>query len=94
MRQLQHPLTGAIYEWADDGIGPVQVTDRNGVQGRFDRDGTQVAGPLIGVDPELCRWVVSGGPTAGGAAGRSRRFATPETVVPPTAPPRASLETA
>lgn len=81
MRRLVHPLTGATYEWADDGVGPVQVTDRQGVAGRFDRDGVRVAGELIGVDPEMCRWIASGGPTPGGAAARSRRFeAAPQTA--------------
>ncbi|WP_344604021.1 hypothetical protein [Sporichthya brevicatena] len=77
MRRLTHPLTGATYEWAEDGVGPVKVTDRQGVVGRFDRDGVRVAGELVPVDPEMCRWIVSGGPVAGGAAARSRRFAAP-----------------
>lgn len=75
MRRLSHPITGWTYEWADDEFGPVQVTDRDGVQGRFDRDGRWVGGPLFVADPEMCRWVASGGPEAGGSAGRSRRFA-------------------
>lgn len=77
MRRLAHPFTGWIYEWADDGIGPVMVTDRNGVSGRFDRDGRPVAGDLGYADPEMCRWIASGGPAVGGAAGRSRRFVVP-----------------
>jgi hypothetical protein len=76
MRKVRHPLTGAMYEWADDGIGPVRVVDGHGVEGRFDRDGIRVSGTLVSVDPELCRWIVSGGPTPGGAATRSRRFST------------------
>lgn len=78
MRRLVHPLTGAVYEWADDGFGPVHVTDRQGVSGRFDRDGVRVAGDLVSVDPEMCRWIASGGATAGGAGGRSRRFEVAE----------------
>lgn len=78
MRRMRHPLTGATYEWADDGIGPVQVTDNEGLQGRFDRDGNCVQGPMYAADPELCRWIVSGGSDPGGAAARSRRFSAAE----------------
>jgi hypothetical protein len=74
MRLIRHPLTGAVYDWAEDGVGPVRVVDRYGDEGRFDRDGNRVRGTLVAVDPQLCRWIVSGGPRAGGAAGRSRRF--------------------
>jgi hypothetical protein len=76
VRRIRHPLTGAIYDWAEDGIGPVRVVDRHGDHGRFDRDGNRVSGDLVSVDPELCRWIVSGGPSAGGAEARSRRFST------------------
>lgn len=74
MRRLTHPLSRATYEWAEDGIGPVLVIDRDGREGRFDRNGVWVQGQLYCADPEVCRWIVSGGPTAGGAGGRSRRF--------------------
>ena len=74
MRRLIHPLSRATYEWAADGIGPVQVTDRDGREGRFDRNGVWQQGNLDVADPEVCRWIASGGPEAGGAAGRSRRF--------------------
>ena len=77
MRRLSHPLTGWTYEWADDGIGPVAVTDRDGAQGRFDRDGRWIAGRLFVADPEMCRWIASGGGEAGGPGGQSRRFAVP-----------------
>ncbi len=77
MRRLSHALTGWTYEWADDGVGPVMVTDRDGVQGRFDRDGRWVTGLLFAADPEMCRWIASGGSEAGGPGGQSRRFAVP-----------------
>jgi hypothetical protein len=38
-----------------------------------------VAGELRRADPEICRWIHSGGKTPGGAAGRSRRFEVEET---------------
>lgn len=79
MRKIQHALSRAVYEWAPDDHGPVLVTDRDGRQGRFDRDGTWVAGDLRRADPELCRWIVSGGKHPGGAGSRSRRFETEET---------------
>ncbi|HEU0102514.1 MAG TPA: hypothetical protein VFR07_09365 [Mycobacteriales bacterium] len=79
MRQIRHALSRAVYEWAADDHGPVLVTAADGRQGRFDRDGRWVAGDLRAADPELCRWIESGGKTPGGAAGRSRRFETEET---------------
>lgn len=84
MRRLSHPITGWIYEWAGDGVGPVQVTDRDGREGRFDRDGTWIAGTVHAVDPEMCRWIASGGAAPGGAAGRSRRFEVPTDTEGPT----------
>ena len=79
MRKIQHALSGAVYEWAEDDIGPVKVTDKRGRQGRFDRNGRWVLGELRVADPELCRWIESGGRKSGGAAARSRRFETEET---------------
>lgn len=79
MRKIEHALSRAVYEWAPDDRGPVMVTERDGRQGRFDRDGRWVDGELRSADPELCRWIVSGGKSPGGAAGRSRRFETEET---------------
>ena len=80
MREIQHALSRAVYEWAPDDCGPVLVTDREGRQGRFNRDGRWVAGEVLSADPELCRWIVSGGSAAGGAGSRSRRFTTEETT--------------
>lgn len=79
MRKIQHALSRSVYEWAADDLGPVLVTDQDGREGRFDRDGRWVAGAIRSADPELCRWIVSGGRSAGGAASRSRRFETEET---------------
>ena len=79
MRKIQHALSGAVYEWAEDDHGPVLVTERDGRQGRFDRDGVWVMGEVHRADPELCRWIVSGGRSPGGAAARSRRFEVEET---------------
>ncbi len=79
MRKIEHALSGATYEWADDNLGPVLVTTRDGRQGRFDRNGRWLMGELRRADPELCRWIESGGRTSGGAAARSRRFEIEET---------------
>ena len=79
VRRIQHALSGAVYEWAEDDIGPVQVTDKQGREGRFDHSGRWVHGELRVADPELCRWIQSGGREPGGAAARSRRFETEET---------------
>lgn len=78
MRKIKHALSGAVYEWADDDRGPVMVTHRDGRQGRFDRNGLHLDGDFYSADPELCRWVASGGKDPGGAAARSRRFSTEE----------------
>lgn len=58
MRQLRHPLSGAIYEEA--GRDRVQVTDRSGATGVFTGDGMWVSGELRQADPEMCRWIRSG----------------------------------
>lgn len=59
VRKLKHPLSGAIYEEA--GEDRVQVTDRAGVVGVFTGDGKWIEGDLRSADPEVCRWVRSGG---------------------------------
>lgn len=58
MRQLRHPLSGAIYEIDHDGL--VLVTSRDGVTGRFTDQGVWVEGELRHCDPHVCVWV--GGP--------------------------------
>jgi hypothetical protein len=79
MRKIQHALSGSVYEYAEDDLGPVMVTDPQGAQGRFDRNGRWVTGEVRRADPELCRWIASGGKSPGGAASRSRRFEVEET---------------
>jgi hypothetical protein len=54
VRQLQHPLSGAIYE--ESGDGHVLVT-KDGRSGRFRTDGTWVDGDLRHADPHVCLWV-------------------------------------
>ena len=48
MRMIRHALTEAVYDWADDGVGPIRVIDRTGRENsdfRSDvRERTQVAG--------------------------------------------------
>ena len=58
MRQLRHPLSGAIYEVDTDGL--VLVTSREGLTGRFTDQGEWVEGELRHCDPHVCVWV--GGP--------------------------------
>lgn len=50
-----YALSGALYEWAEDDVGPVQVADKHGRQGWFDRDGLWVLGDLRVADPESHR---------------------------------------
>ena len=79
MRKIEHALSGSVYEWADDDRGPILVTDSHGKQGRFDGNGRWVAGHIRRADPEMCRWIFSGGKAPGGATARSRRFEVEET---------------
>ncbi len=53
---IRHPFSGALYE--PDGEGGVQVT-REGLWGRFQRDGRWIEGDLREADPELCVWVTA-----------------------------------
>ena len=80
MRMIRHALTEAVYDWADDGVGPIRVIDRAGREGRFDANGRWVQGDVRAADPELCRWISSGGPTAAGPGSQSRRFDTQEVI--------------
>ena len=75
MRRLRHPLSGSTYEWADDGVGPILVRKKDGTEARFDRNGNWVAGDVMSADPELCRWIHSGGNGQPDPAAHSRRFA-------------------
>ena len=79
MRKIEHALSGAVYEWAEDDLGPVLVTDRKAGKGASIVMGAGSIGEVRRADPELCRWIVSGGKTAGGVAARSRRFEVEET---------------
>ena len=58
MRQLRHPMSGAIYEVDTDGL--VLVTTTDGRTGRFTDQGVWVEGELKQCDPHVCVWV--GGP--------------------------------
>lgn len=75
MRRLRHPLSGSTYDWAEDGVGPVRVQKKDGTEARFDRNGNWVSGTRMSADPELCRWVYSGGGVAPDASAHSRRYA-------------------
>jgi hypothetical protein len=57
MRQIRHPLSGAIYELTDD--GGIFVT-KDSSAGHFTTDGRWLRGDLRVADPELCRWIGSG----------------------------------
>jgi NAD(P)-dependent dehydrogenase (short-subunit alcohol dehydrogenase family) len=56
--RLRHPITGAIYEAAADGL--VRVEDPGGRVGLFHADGRWRSGELRDADPHLLGWV--GGP--------------------------------
>lgn len=57
MSGLKHPLSGAVYDIAEDGT--VIVTSED-TWGRFDRDGVWVEGALRSADPQMCNWLASG----------------------------------
>lgn len=54
MPKIRHPLSGSVYDMADDGL---VVVEKDGQTGRFDRDGNWISGDIRTADPELCRWV-------------------------------------
>jgi len=57
MRQIRHPLSGAIYELDD---GDAILVSQDGATGRFTPDGRWLDGDIRSADPELCRWIGSG----------------------------------
>ncbi len=56
MAKIRHPLSGTIYDVAED---DTVVVEKDGRSGRFDRDGTWLGGEVRTADPEMCRWVAS-----------------------------------
>ncbi len=57
MHGLEHPLTGARYDLADDGT--IRVAWK-GQTGSFDSEGRWLCGELKVADPLLCVWLSSG----------------------------------
>ena len=57
VRQIRHPLSGAVYEL--DEAGNIVVT-RDGASGVFSGNGRWLHGEIRTADPELCRWMDSG----------------------------------
>jgi len=53
--RLRHPLTGHVYEQADDGM--VHVTNHKGEVSRFTAAGYWVDGPITHADPNMCDWI-------------------------------------
>ena len=54
MREIRHPLSGAVYGLDGD---LVRVDKSDGV-GWFDENGRWVRGEVRSADPELCRWII------------------------------------
>jgi len=73
MRQIRHPLSGAIYELDGDAI----LVSKDDATGRFTMDGRWLDGEIRSADPELCRWIGSGTYRAASVAG-GRRYARPD----------------
>jgi hypothetical protein len=71
VRQIEHPMSRAIYEF--DGDFNVLVTARDGRTGTFDPEGRYLHGDLRHADPELCRWVGLG-PRERQDISQNRRF--------------------
>jgi hypothetical protein len=74
MRQIRHPLSGAVYELDGDAI----LVSKDHATGRFTPDGQWLDGEIRSADPELCRWIGSGTYRAASGAG-GRRYARSET---------------
>ena len=72
MRQIRHPLSGAVYELDGDAI----LVSADGASGRFTTDGRWLEGDIRVADPELCRWIGSGAYRTASGTG-SRRYARP-----------------
>jgi hypothetical protein len=71
MRQIQHPMSRAVYELDED--YNVLVTTRAGRSGTFDPEGRYLHGEVRSCDPELARWVGLG-PRERGDLSQNRRF--------------------
>ena len=54
MRQIRHPLSGALYDLDADGTVTVS---KDGIEGRFTATGTWLSGELRTADPQLCGWI-------------------------------------
>ncbi len=70
VRQIRHPLSGAVYELDDDGNVMVTKGDLVGV---YDSEGLWLEGAVQTVDPELCRWI-GNGPRVAADLSTNRRF--------------------
>ena len=77
MRQIQHPMSRAIYEFDED--FNVLVTTRDGKTGTFDPEGRYLHG-VRHADPELCRWVGLG-PRERSDISQNRRFMDADQVI-------------
>ena len=55
--KTEHPMTRLIYERLPD--GRIRVSDKNGREGIFDRNGNWICGERKAADPLMCVWVAS-----------------------------------
>jgi hypothetical protein len=78
VRQIEHPMSRAIYEFDED--FNVRVTARDGRTGTFDPEGRYLHGSLRHADPELCRWIGLG-PRERQDISQNRRFMDAAKVV-------------
>jgi hypothetical protein len=70
VRQIKHPLSGAVYELDEQGNVMVTKDDQVGV---YDAEGCWLEGAVHTVDPELCRWI-GNGPRQPADLSTNRRF--------------------
>ena len=54
MPQIRHPLSGVIYDIADDGT---VVLEKDGRTGHFTTQGVYLDGDIKTADPQLCGWI-------------------------------------
>jgi hypothetical protein len=54
MPKIRHPLSGVVYDIADDGT---IVLEKDGRTGRFTTQGAYLEGDIKTADPQLCGWI-------------------------------------
>jgi hypothetical protein len=54
VRQIRHPMSGALYDLNEDGTITVTKDEQHG---NFDARGRWLSGTIRTADPQLCGWM-------------------------------------